>query len=177
MSGINLNSLSQWLAGDWLMALIFLAVAAVYGLAMGRNRLVVVMLGCYFSYILTRAIPWKEMAFLGVKQSPSSTAQIFIFFVLLLGFYFALPHSAFSSALRLRGRRSSNWWQAIVFSTLQVGLILQMAISFLSVKVTASLSPLAQSIFVGQMAQFAWLLLPILAMMFLKSRRHYDTGE
>jgi len=177
LSGINLNNLSRWLPGDWLMALIFLAVAVVYGLAMGRNRLTIVMLGCYFSYILTLAIPWKEMAFLGVKSAPSSTAQIFIFFVLLLGFYFMLPHSAFSSALRLRGRRSSSWWQAMVFSILQVGLILQMAISFLSVKATASLSSLAQTIFVGQAAQFVWLLLPILAMMFLKGRRHYDVSE
>jgi len=155
--------------------LIFLAVAFVYGLSMGRSRLVVVMLGVYFSYILTRAIPWQELTFLGIKQAPSSTSQIFVFLALILGFYFLIPHSAFRSVIKVQGRRRSGWWHALILSVLQIGLILQMIISFLSNKIVAGLSPLAQLIFSGQSAQFCWLLLPILAMMFLRTRQ-YDVG-
>ncbi len=155
--------------------LIFLAVAFVYGLSMGRSRLVVVTLGIYFSFILTRAIPWKQLTFLGIKEAPTSTVQIFIFLALILGFYFLIPHSALRSALKLQGRRRSGWWPVLILSILQIGLILEVVIGFLPAKVVAGLSPLAQLIFSGPIAQFCWLLLPISAIMFLRSRQ-YDVG-
>ena len=52
-SAISLNNINFSGSWDWMMILIFLAVALVYGLAMGRNRLVVLMLGVYFSFLLT----------------------------------------------------------------------------------------------------------------------------
>ena len=153
------------------MVLIFLAVALVYGLSMGRNRLVIVMLGVYFSFLLTRAIPWKQLTFLGLKDAPDSTIQIFIFLALVLGFYFAIPHSALRYAMKLGGKGRGAWWQVLILSVLQIGLILAMVIAFLPVKISAGLSPLARTIFVGPLAQFLWIFLPILAIMFLRGRQ------
>ena len=170
-----LNNFSLSGSSDWILLLIFLAVALVYGLSMGRSRLVVVTLGIYFSFILTRAIPWKQLTFLGIKEAPTSTVQIFIFLALILGFYFLIPHSALRSALKLQGRRRSGWWPVLILSILQIGLILEVVIGFLPAKVVAGLSPLAQLIFSGPIAQFCWLLLPISAIMFLRSRQ-YDVG-
>lgn len=173
-----LNNFSLIASWDWIMALVLLGVALVYGLSMGRNRLVTVMLGVYLSYFLTRAIPWKDLTFLGTKSGPDSTIQIFIFLALALGFFFAIPHSAFKSSLRLGGRGHGSWWRILVLSILQIGLILALTISFLPVKTVAVLSPLAQSIFIGSVAQFLWLLLPILAIMFLGSgRKTYNYEE
>lgn len=165
----NFNWSGSW---DWLIILFFLAAAFVYGLSMGRNRLTTVILGTYFSFILTKSLPWSELSFLGVRGSPSSTVQIFIVLAIILGFYFLIPHSALSSAIRLRGRGRGSWWQALVLSVLQIGLILSIVVSFLSGKIVAGLSPLAKTIFVGPLPQFLWLLLPILAIMFLRRRRH-----
>ena len=170
-SAISLNNFSFSGSWDWLMVLVFLGVALVYGLSMGRNRLVIVMLGVYFSFLITRAIPWKQLTFLGLKEAPESTTQIFIFLALVLGFYFLIPHSALRHAMRLGGKGRGAWWQILILSILQIGLILAMVIVFLPVKVTAELSPLAQIIFVGPLAQFLWILLPILAIMFLRGRR------
>lgn len=170
-----LNNFSWAGSSGWIMLLVFLGVALVYGLSMGRNRLVVVTLGTYFSFILTSAIPWKQLTFLGIKEAPTSNVQIFIFLALILGFYFLIPHSALRSALKLQGRRRSGWRPALILSVLQIGLILQTVISFLPNKVVAGLSPLSQLIFSGETAQFCWLLLPILAMMFLRPRQ-YDVG-
>ncbi len=171
---MNLLFLNNFWANSsgWIMLLIFLGVALIYGLSMGRNRLVVMILGTYFSYILARAIPWKELTFLGIKEAPDSAVQIFIFLALILGFYFLIPHSSFHSALRIQ-RRHSCWWHSLIFSVLQIGLILQIVIGFLPGKVAAGLSPLAQLMFSGQTAQFLWLFLPILALMFLRSRQQY----
>lgn len=170
-----LNNFSLSGSSGWILLLIFLAVAFVYGLSMGRSRLVVVTLGIYFSFILTWAIPWKQLTFLGIKEAPTSNVQIFIFLALILGFYFLIPHSALRSALKLQGRRRSGWWPVLILSILQIGLILEIVIGFLPAKVVASLSSLAQLIFSGPIAQFCWLLLPILAIMFLRSRQ-YDVG-
>lgn len=170
-SSLSLTNFSFSGSWDWLIILIFLAVALVYGLAMGRNRLVVVMLGIYFSFFLTRAIPWKELPLLNFKEAPESTVQIFIFLALSIGFYFLIPHSSLRHALKLGGRGASSWWQVLILSILQIGLILAMVVAFLPVKITAGLSPLARIIFVGQLAHFLWLLLPLLAIMFLRGRQ------
>jgi len=171
----NFNLVASW---DWIMALVFLGVALVYGFSMGKNRLVIVMLGSYLAYFITRAIPWKELTFLKMPAGPDSTVQIFIFLALVLGFFFAIPHSAFKSSLRLGGRGRGAWWQILILSILQIGLILALVISFLPIKTLAVLSPLAKSIFIGGLAQFLWLLLPILAIMFLGgSRQAYYNDE
>lgn len=163
----NLN-LSE--SGDWVIFLIFLVTAFIYGLFMGRNKLVMVMMGSYFSFVLVKFIPWKEFNF-----EPQSNLQIFILLALILGFYFLLPYSAFRSALR-GSKKKADWWQSMILSILQIGLILSMVISFLDKKVVSGLSPLAQMVFSGQIAQFLWLLAPIVAMLFLRPRS-YETAE
>ncbi|MEK7160864.1 MAG: hypothetical protein AAB724_02455 [Patescibacteria group bacterium] len=170
----NFNLVASW---DWIIVLVFLGVALIYGLSMGRNRLVIVMLGVYFSLILTQAIPWKTLSFFGVKTSPASTIQIFLFLALVLGFYFLIPRSAFRSSLKLGGRGRGKWWQVLVLSLLQVGLILSAIISFLPAEVTSALSVATQIVFVGPLARFLWILLPILAIMFLRSHREYAYDE
>ena len=73
--------------------MIFVILAFFYGMWMGRSRIIALTLGIYFSYILTQAIPWKELKFLGVKNPPESMVQIFVFLALILGFYFLIPYS------------------------------------------------------------------------------------
>ncbi len=154
------------------MVLMFLVVAFVYSLLMGRNRLVTVILGTYFSFLIVKFFPWKELSLFGIKESPGSGAQIFIFLAIILGFYFLLPHSALGSVMKLRGRGRTSWWQSLILSILQIGLILSVVIGFLSAKIVAGLSPIAKMIFIGSWPQFIWLFLPILAIMFLRRKRH-----
>ncbi|MDD2730530.1 MAG: hypothetical protein PHW33_00170 [Candidatus Portnoybacteria bacterium] len=175
MSSI-LGNLNNLFSGGWILILIFLAVAMVYGFLMGRNRLALITLGTYFSFFIVKTFPWKSLAFVGIEQAPSSNVQIFLFLALVLGFYFLLPHSIFRGMVKVQGRRKSQWWQAGLLAVLQIGLTLEAAMSFLPAKVTGTLSSPAQTFFVGPVAQFLWILLPILAMMFLRTR-HYDIGD
>ncbi len=172
---MNLSAISNFSWSgywDWIIVLVFLAVAFIYGLSMGRNRLAILILGTYFSFLLTKNFPWHQLTFLGFKDSPSSTIQIFIFLAIILAFYFLIPHSALSSAMRLRGRGRSSWWQALVLSILQVGLILSVVVSFLPANIVDNLSTFVKTVFVGSLAQYIWLLLPIVAIMFLRRKRH-----
>lgn len=160
---------------NWTAIFIFLAVAFLYGLSMGRNRLIAVTLGTFFSFILAKNIPWKELDILGFKEAPSPSVQIFIFLALILGFYFLIPHSSLRHTFKLGGKNKGNWWQALLLSIFQIGLILEMVITFLSAKALNNLNPLAKAVFFGDGQRFFWFLLPILALMFLHSKGHYDT--
>lgn len=132
-------------------------------------------LGIYFSFILTQTIPWKELKFLGVEAPPDSMVQIFVFLALILGFYFLIPYSGLRHSLKLGSRERAGWWQILIASVFQIGLGIEVAISFLSSKVLADLNPMAKTLFVGEMAKFIWFLLPILALMFLRPPKgHYN---
>lgn len=172
MNFFSISNFSLSGSWDWILVFVFLAVAFIYGLSMGRNRLVIVTLGAYFSFIITKYFPWSGLSFAGFKTAPDSVVQIFMFLAIILGFFFIIPSSSLGSAARLRGRGRSSWWQALVLSVLQIGLILAIVISFLPSNIIDGLSPMAKTIYVGQVAQFVWLFLPILAIMFLKRKRH-----
>ena len=149
--------------------MIFVILAFFYGMWMGRSRIIALTLGIYFSYILTQAIPWKELKFLGVKNPPESMVQIFVFLALILGLYFLIPYSGLRHSLKLGSRDRAGWWQILIASIFQIGLGIEVAISFLSAKVLIDLNPFVRTIFVGETAKFIWFLLPILALMFLRS--------
>lgn len=172
---MNFSSITNFsLSGswDWIIVLVFVAVAFIYGWSMGRNRLATIILGTYFSFLLTNYFPWKLLGFVGLKETPTSTIQIFIFLGIILAFYFLIPHSALGSALKLRSRGRGNWWQSLVLSFLQIGLILAIITGFLPENIAIGISPFAKTIFVGDLAKFLWLLLPILAIMFFRQRSY-----
>ncbi len=175
--GFILNNFNHLFAGDWILLLIFLGVALIYGFLMGSNRLALIILGTYFSFFIIKNIPWKSLGFLGLEKAPSSNVQIFLFLALILGFYFLLPHSIFNVLAKSQRRRRTQWWQGWLLAILQIGLMLEVVINFLPVKILKTLNPLAQTIFVDPLAQFLWIFLPILAMMFLKNRYSYDLGD
>ena len=169
----NFSLSASW---DWIIVLAFVAVALIYGLSMGRNRLVIIILGTYFSFLLVNYFPWQFLDSIDLKQTPTSTIQIFLFLAIILAFYFLIPHSALGSALKLRGRGRANWWQSLLLSFVQIGLILSIITGFLPENISSGISPFAKIIFVGDLARFLWLLLPIVAIMFLR-KRGYEIAD
>jgi len=75
---------------------------------------------------------------------------------------------------QLIGRRQAgiclgqgSWFQVIIFSFLQVGLLISVILSFLPAEIASELLPITKDIFTSDKAQFAWLLAPILAMIII----------
>ena len=163
------------LSSNWLLILVFLGVGVAYGLALGRNRLSLITLAGYFSFIISKFIPWKT--FLENNAAPDSNIQIFIFLGIILTIFFFGPRSGFSSVVRTGGRGRAAFWQLGIMGILQFGFLVSAVISFLPAKTLADLSPAIRQIFSDPFAQFLWLLLPVAAMFGLKSRRSYNYSD
>jgi hypothetical protein len=159
------------LSGNWLLILVFLAGGAAFGIGLGRNRLSLIVFSSYFSFIICKFIPWS--VFLGSKGAPDVNVQIFLFFAIILTIFFAAPYSGLSGSLRISGRGRSYFWQVAILGALEVGFIVSAVISFLPEKTVADLGSLAEQFFAGRLAQFLWLVLPLVGLMALKKRRSY----
>jgi hypothetical protein len=71
-----------------------------------------------------------------------------------------------SGLLRTIGRSGApgSWWQTIVFSILQVGLLISVTLNFLPKEMTQGLTDVTKTIFMSDRGRTAWLILPIIIM-------------
>lgn len=174
LSSFHVGAASGW---DLFIMLIFLIAVFVYGFFLGRNRMVVLLLGSYFSWAIVETLPWKRLAsltWLGLSGGPSPSLKMLIFLGLILLFYFLIPRSILSSTLRVRKRGEASWIQLFLLSVVQIGLVAAVLISFLPKEVVSSFAPVIKKIFIGDEAKFVWIILPILVMVLM---RHHKKAE
>jgi len=88
---------------------------------------------------------------------------------LFLVLFFFLSRSALQRSIASRDEKGA-WWQVIIFSVLHVGLLLSVILSFLPKEALEHLSPVTRQIFTHDGVRFAWLTLPIIAMIILKQK-------
>ncbi len=175
----NLLNNINWTAPSWdLFIIIFFVVAVfLYGLSLGRNRILVILISIYISLALVNAFPFSEKVIAQFKMGDSFVLKITLFASIILILFFLLSHSALSSALKSR-RKEGSWLQLIVFSFLHVGLLISLVLSFVPKEFVENLAPFTRKVFTTDLAQFLWLLLPIVAMCLLRGkRRRRGAGE
>ncbi len=162
-------------ASVWDYALLGLLILAsfLYGLTLGKNRILAINLSAFIAFLFVNFIPWTSFEFL-VKQEPSSSFKIFMFLALTLGIFFLIPKSSLTSALRLRKRGEAAWWQLLLFGAGQVGLLAAMVGSFLDKKAAAAMNPLVQKYIFSELGLFLFLTLNIVFMLFLKKKKDED---
>ena len=174
LANFNIGSVSGW---DLFIVLIFLIAVLVYGFFLGRNRMIILLLGSYFSLAIVQVIPWTRLLaleWLGIGEVPSASLPIMIFLGIILLFYFLIPRSILSSTLRIRKRGDASWLQLFILSAVQIGLLLMVIISFLPAEESANLGPLIKKLFLGPEARFVWIALPILTMVLMRWKRKKD---
>lgn len=171
LTNFHIGAASGW---DIFIILIFLIGVLLYGFFLGRNRIIILILGSYFSLAIIKVFPWSRLASVGwlnIDQGPSASTEILFFLALILFFYFLIPRSVLTSALRIKKRGDAFWWQLALLGTLQLGLLATVIISFLPIQSVGDLSPLIKKIFVGPESQFAWVFLPALVISLMRRRK------
>jgi len=158
----------DWRVPSWDMfiVLFFMVTVFLYGISLGRDRVIVILISIYMAMAVVSNAP-----FLGQAVSSTNIGQLFAFrittfiglFVLL---FFLMSRSALMNTFG--NLAAGRWWQVFIFSIFHVGLLVSVTLSFLPSDAIGHLAPLTQVLFASQGGKFFWIVVPIAAMVTLK---------
>ncbi|MBE7525679.1 hypothetical protein KJZ71_00705 [Patescibacteria group bacterium] len=170
----NINwSVPTW---DLFILLFFLVGSLLYGLSMGRDRVIVILVSVYMALAVVGNAPvLRDLNAFQLSVNENFVLQIGFFLGTFLVLFLLISRSGLMHTL---GQNASNggMLQTLVFSILQVGLFISIALSFVPQEVSGNLTEITKQIFTSYWGKSAWLIGPVAFMaMMPKSRKH--TGD
>lgn len=159
----------DWTHPSWdLFIILFFVIAGfLYGLSLGRDRIIVILISVYMALAVVNSAPFigNFQADIGIDQFFAFRISTFVVVFIIL--FFMMSRSALLATVASSDTRGS-WWQVLLFSFLHVGLLISITLSFLPPSAATHLAPLTQKIFVEDIGRFIWIIAPILAMVLIK---------
>lgn len=164
----------DWTRPTWdLFIILFFVVAAfLYGLSLGRDRIITILVSIYMSLAIVEHTPFlKSEAF--QSSINNVTSQFFVFQISAFVFLFIVLFLIISRSALMKTIASSDkagpWWQVFIFSILHVGLLVSIILSYLPKDTVDSiLAPLTRQVFTTDFAQSLWIIGPVAAMLVFK---------
>lgn len=147
---------------DLFLVLFFVIGVLLYGLALGRDRVVMVMVSIYIGLAVVTNAPYLKDFSASIAFN-SFAIQIGAFFGVFTMLFVLLSRSALFRSWE--SGMAGGLWQTLIFSVLHVGLLASVALSFMPEPALAHFSGAARSLFLSDPGKFAWLVAPIGAMM------------
>ena len=152
----------NWHSPSWdLFILAFWLVASVlFAFSSGRGRMLLILVSTFMAQLIVIQAPFfTNFAAQRLNIGMATLAQLAAFVILFLIFFIFLGRYAFKSSVDGRGIVSLPF--TLVFALLQVGLLINIIISYIPDYIQNSFSPLIQFLFLSPNAGFVWLLLPV----------------
>ena len=150
---------------DVLLLLFFFFSVFVYGLVVGRNRIIVLLLASYPAALINEYIPYPKNFLNNLNVAQTIFLKAFVFFVLAIFVFWIFKRSGFS-----RKELNKKTGQVLFLSFLNVGLwaniIFGYVLNFNAELI--KLAPLNLLLFGSTPAHFIWLVLPILILYWLE---------
>jgi hypothetical protein len=158
----------NWHTPSWdlFIILFWLVASVIYAFAAGRGRILTILISVYISRLIVLSAPFLSVE-IG-KKLPGATLslqQLATFAILFIVLFIFLGRYAFKTSAD--SRRMTSVVFAIIFAFLQVGLLINIVVSYLPLSYRASMAPLLQFLFVKDPANFVWLVLPVAFLIFL----------
>lgn len=100
---------------------------------------------------------------LAFNINESVVLKISFFLGVFVVLFFLLSRSALLKTIG-ENNASGRWWQVILFSILQIGLLISITMSFLPNDILFSFSQFTRDFFVSDIGKSAWLIAPIVVM-------------
>ncbi len=163
----NLINGFNWHTPSWdLFIFLFWAVASVfYAFAAGRGRSISMLFSLYIAKLLVLQAPWLTNAI--NQKLPSNLAslqQLISFLVIFVVIFILLGRYAFRTSAD--GRHFGSIAFTLIFSFLQIGLLINTILSYLAVS-GKSFSDLVTFIFLSNASGFIWLIAPLIFLIIL----------
>lgn len=163
----------NWAVPSWdLFIIIFFVVGAfLYGLSLGKERVIVILVSIYMALAVINTAPYLDKLYgreININFGPNFAFKVTLFLGVFIALFFLLSRSALS---RTFGSGSTgSWWQVILFSFLHVGLLISVILSFLPLEAAEHLLPTTRHIFTSELGKFVWITAPIAAMILFKGK-------
>lgn len=167
LAGVNFQK-PTW---DLVIIVFFLAAAFIYGLSLGRERILIVLISIYMAFAVISAAPWfRSFSWQSLGDNRAFIFPTAIFLASFILIFYWLSRSPLLSALG-QSQSPGEWWQVILFSILHVGLLISITLSFLPPVAYGELAPLTRQLFTGSQTLFYWIIAPILALSLIKAKK------
>ncbi|MDD3887176.1 MAG: hypothetical protein PHN19_00170 [Patescibacteria group bacterium] len=157
-------SLPSW---DLFIIIFFVLAILIYGMSLGRERVLAVLVSVYISLAITTNLPFiNEKMSMKFGLGPVFVLQILSFFGCIAGIFFLLSRVGALSGFV--GKPSIP--VIALFSVLQVGLIISCVLSFLPPTALAYLSSMVRFAFASDIGRFLWILAPMGALYLIREK-------
>lgn len=169
-----MNAIAAWIGSfnwaaptwDFFILFFFFVGAFLYGLSLGKDRVIVILVGLYMALGVVSNIPSFQSLTLAFRLNDQYVLRVTLFLGLFVVLFFLLSRSALLKTLAGSGA-GGPWWQTLVLSLFQMGLLISIVLGFLPREITSHLGALTSAVFVSDQGRSAWLILPIVCMAFL----------
>lgn len=159
---------------DLFIILFFVVAAFLYGLSLGRNRVIIILISIYISLAIVKTAPYLDGFSTEVSLNNSSVFQVTVFVGLFVVLFFLLTRGALMRTIAAKNSQGV-WYQSILFSFFQCGLMLSIILSYLPQEMLNDhVSKNMQSLFISDPAMFFWLVAPILVMVVIRKKKEED---
>lgn len=148
--------------------ILFLVVATIlgfgYGVAIGRDRAVLVLLSLYVAFCVITNAPIISTISQGLGFGRVPALRVGWFLGLFIVFFLILWRSA---TLRNLARERGSWIHAGVFGVLEVGFLSSAVLFLLPVEVVAGLPNIFKVIFLQDIGRSLWFIAPMIGVALL----------
>jgi len=162
----------NWAQPNWdLFIILFFVVAAfLYGLSLGRDRVIVILVSIYMALAIVNTAPYLNSFSAEISFNNASIFKVTIFLGIFIILFFLLSRSALLKTIA-SSDSPGRWWQSILFSFFHVGLILSILMSYLPKDIVNNVSESMRNLFISDPARFFWLVAPIAVMVLIKKSK------
>jgi hypothetical protein len=168
MESVQLTSAVQnfnWSNPSWDLFILaaWVLFSVVYAFSTGRGRVVNILICIYIAQLLVLKAPFLVSKITGPTLLPfqqlASFVAVFLVLFLFLGRY------AFKTSADTK--HFSTIFYSIIFSFLQIGLLINIILTSMPPHIKSGFSPLIHTIFIKDPSGFIWLLAPLLFLVIL----------
>lgn len=146
-------------AWDVIILAFFVVAGSVYGVMVGRVRLIAIFFALYVAQLL-----FEHFAFLDRFIAGKTILEIFFFRAAAFAVLLTLLSLLFIKTIFRSRDADRPWWQIFFLSFLEVGLLVSAMFRLMPARELFTFSPIVNKIFTSDGAYFLWLTLPLVGL-------------
>jgi len=157
----------NWADPSWdlFIVLLFIVSAFIYGLSLGRDRILVILTSMYMALAIVNTAPYLDQFSFKVVLGSGSMLKVTVFVGVFVLLFFVMSRSAIINTFNCD--YYGKWWHAIIFSFFHTGLMISIVLQYLPKEIVSFVSAPMQSYFLSDPARFFWFIVPIVSMVLL----------